>query len=148
MRRFTPSRRAVPRARGGGARSARGADRVLRPRPDRGGPTDATLRSPAPSPSWRRAAGFPILAEPTSQLRRGPHDRSLLVTGLRRDRAETAHRASSPELVIRFGDLPTSKPLRQWLAAIDDLDQIVIDPAGDGASPPAAPPRSCARIPG
>jgi 2-succinyl-5-enolpyruvyl-6-hydroxy-3-cyclohexene-1-carboxylate synthase len=80
------------------------------------------------------AAGYPILAEPTSQLRRGPHDRSLLVTtydAIVRDRPEDLE----PELVIRFGELPTSKPLRQWLAAIDGLDQIVVDPAGEWREP-------------
>jgi 2-succinyl-5-enolpyruvyl-6-hydroxy-3-cyclohexene-1-carboxylate synthase len=80
------------------------------------------------------AAGYPILAEPTSQLRRGPHDRSLLVTtydAIVRDRPEDLE----PELVIRFGELPTSKPLRQWLAAIDGLDQIVVDPVGEWREP-------------
>ena len=80
------------------------------------------------------AAGFPILAEPTSQLRRGPHDRSLLVTAydaiVRERPAEL-----QPELVIRVGDLPTSKPLRQWLAAIEGLDQIVVDPTGQWREP-------------
>jgi 2-succinyl-5-enolpyruvyl-6-hydroxy-3-cyclohexene-1-carboxylate synthase len=79
-------------------------------------------------------AGYPILAEPTSQLRRGPHDRSLLVTAydaiVRERPAEL-----EPELVLRFGDLPTSKPLRQWLAAIEGLDQIIIDPAGEWREP-------------
>jgi 2-succinyl-5-enolpyruvyl-6-hydroxy-3-cyclohexene-1-carboxylate synthase len=80
------------------------------------------------------AAGFPILAEPTSQLRRGPHDRSLVVTAydaIVRDRPP----ALEPELVLRFGDLPTSKPLREWLAAIEGLDQIVIDPVGEWREP-------------
>jgi 2-succinyl-5-enolpyruvyl-6-hydroxy-3-cyclohexene-1-carboxylate synthase len=80
------------------------------------------------------AAGFPILAEPTSQLRRGPHDRSLVVTAydaIVRDRPP----ALEPELVLRFADLPTSKPLRQWLAAIEGLDQIVIDPVGEWREP-------------
>jgi 2-succinyl-5-enolpyruvyl-6-hydroxy-3-cyclohexene-1-carboxylate synthase len=80
------------------------------------------------------AAGYPILAEPTSQLRRGPHDRSLLVTtydAIVRDRPPELE----PELVIRFGDLPTSKPLRQWLAAIEGLDQIVVDPIGEWREP-------------
>jgi 2-succinyl-5-enolpyruvyl-6-hydroxy-3-cyclohexene-1-carboxylate synthase len=79
-------------------------------------------------------AGFPILAEPTSQLRRGPHDRSLVVTAydaIARDRPP----ALEPELVVRFGDLPTSKPLRQWLAAIEGLDQIVVDPVGEWREP-------------
>jgi 2-succinyl-5-enolpyruvyl-6-hydroxy-3-cyclohexene-1-carboxylate synthase len=80
------------------------------------------------------AAGYPILAEPTSQLRRGPHDRSLIVTAydaLARERPD----ALEPELVVRFGDLPTSKPLRQWLAAIEGLDQIVVDPWGEWREP-------------
>jgi 2-succinyl-5-enolpyruvyl-6-hydroxy-3-cyclohexene-1-carboxylate synthase len=80
------------------------------------------------------AAGFPILAEPTSQLRRGPHDRSLVVTAydaIARDRPA----ALEPELVIRFGDIPTSKPLRQWLTAIEGLDQIAIDEMGEWREP-------------
>jgi 2-succinyl-5-enolpyruvyl-6-hydroxy-3-cyclohexene-1-carboxylate synthase len=80
------------------------------------------------------SAGYPILAEPTSQLRRGPHDRSLVVTSydaIVRDRPADL----APDLVIRFGDLPTSKPLRQWLAALEDLDQIVIDDVGDWREP-------------
>jgi 2-succinyl-5-enolpyruvyl-6-hydroxy-3-cyclohexene-1-carboxylate synthase len=80
------------------------------------------------------AAGYPILAEPTSQLRRGPHDRSLLVTtydAIVRERPQDLE----AELVIRFGDLPTSKPLRQWLVALDELEQIVIDPAGEWREP-------------
>ena len=80
------------------------------------------------------AAGYPILAEPTSQLRRGPHDRSLVITAydaVARDRPA----ALEPELIVRFGDLPTSKPLRQWLAAIEGLDQVVIDPSGQWREP-------------
>jgi 2-succinyl-5-enolpyruvyl-6-hydroxy-3-cyclohexene-1-carboxylate synthase len=80
------------------------------------------------------AAGFPILAEPTSQLRRGPHDRSLIVSAydhVARERLPDLE----PELIVRFGDLPTSKPLRQWLAAIDGLEQIVIDPVGEWREP-------------
>jgi 2-succinyl-5-enolpyruvyl-6-hydroxy-3-cyclohexene-1-carboxylate synthase len=80
------------------------------------------------------AAGFPILAEPTSQLRRGPHDRSLVISAydhLARDRPS----ALRPELVLRVGDFPTSKPLRQWLAAIEGLEQTVIDPVGEWREP-------------
>jgi 2-succinyl-5-enolpyruvyl-6-hydroxy-3-cyclohexene-1-carboxylate synthase len=80
------------------------------------------------------AVGYPILAEPTSQLRRGPHDRSLVISTydhLARDRPG----ALEPRLILRVGDLPTSKPLRQWLAAIEDLEQIVIDPRGEWREP-------------
>jgi 2-succinyl-5-enolpyruvyl-6-hydroxy-3-cyclohexene-1-carboxylate synthase len=74
------------------------------------------------------AAGYPILAEPTSQLRCGPHDRSHVVTAydlLLRD--ERFREDAAPELVLRFGEMPTSKPLRSWLAE-SRADQIVVDP--------------------
>jgi 2-succinyl-5-enolpyruvyl-6-hydroxy-3-cyclohexene-1-carboxylate synthase len=95
--------------------------------------TDPELREPLSH--LARASGFPILAEPTSQMRLGPHDRSYVITtydALLRDE----HWAHSvvPELVLRFGELPTSKPLRQWLAA-SGADQIVVDPTGGWNEP-------------
>jgi 2-succinyl-5-enolpyruvyl-6-hydroxy-3-cyclohexene-1-carboxylate synthase len=87
---------------------------------------DPELREPLAH--LARVAGFPILAEPTSQLRCGPHDRSHVVTTydlLLRD--ERFARATTPDLVLRFGEMPTSKPLRSWLAA-SGADQIVVDP--------------------
>ena len=75
-----------------------------------------------------QAAGFPILAEPTSQLRCGPHDRSHVISTydhLLRD--ERFRDSVVPDLVLRFGEMPTSKPLRTWLAA-SGADQIVVDP--------------------
>jgi 2-succinyl-5-enolpyruvyl-6-hydroxy-3-cyclohexene-1-carboxylate synthase len=77
------------------------------------------------------AAGYPILAEPTSQVRCGPHDRSHVVSNydlLLRD--QQFRENSSPDLVLRFGELPTSKPLRSWLVE-SGADQIVVDPLCD-----------------
>jgi 2-succinyl-5-enolpyruvyl-6-hydroxy-3-cyclohexene-1-carboxylate synthase len=95
--------------------------------------TDPELREPLAH--LARASGFPILAEPTSQMRLGPHDRSYVVTTydtlLREE--HWAHNAV-PELVLRFGELPTSKPLRQWLEA-GGADQIVVDPTGGWNEP-------------
>jgi 2-succinyl-5-enolpyruvyl-6-hydroxy-3-cyclohexene-1-carboxylate synthase len=71
-------------------------------------------------------AGWPLLAEPTSGVRCGPHDRSHVIAHY--DvllRAESFAAAHTPGLVLRFGDLPTSKPLRAWLAA---APQVVLDP--------------------
>ena len=87
---------------------------------------DPELREPLAH--LARASGFPILAEPTSQLRCGPHDRSHVVAAydlLLRD--EHFARSVVPDLVLRFGEMPTSKPLRAWLAA-SGADQIVVDP--------------------
>jgi 2-succinyl-5-enolpyruvyl-6-hydroxy-3-cyclohexene-1-carboxylate synthase len=72
--------------------------------------------------------GFPILAEPTSQLRFGRHDRAGVISAydlIARSQPE----ALNPDLVLRFGDMPTSKPMRAWLGACG-ADQIVIDPPG------------------
>ncbi len=72
------------------------------------------------------AAGYPIVAEPTSQLRLGAHDRSRVISAydaiarVRPDRL-------TPELILRFGEMPTSKALRQWLGALPDCRQLVVD---------------------
>jgi 2-succinyl-5-enolpyruvyl-6-hydroxy-3-cyclohexene-1-carboxylate synthase len=73
------------------------------------------------------ATGYPVLAEPTSQLRLGPHDRRLVVS--RYDAiARLEADALAPDLVVRFGDMPTSKALRLWLASLDECRQLVVDP--------------------
>jgi 2-succinyl-5-enolpyruvyl-6-hydroxy-3-cyclohexene-1-carboxylate synthase len=95
--------------------------------------TDPELREPLAR--LAKASGFPILAEPTSQLRLGPHDRDYVVTTydtLLRDEHFAA--GVVPELVLRFGEMPTSKPLRQWLEA-SGADQIVVDPSGGWNEP-------------
>jgi 2-succinyl-5-enolpyruvyl-6-hydroxy-3-cyclohexene-1-carboxylate synthase len=76
-------------------------------------------------------AGIPLLADPLSGARRGPaaiaHYDALL-------------RAWSPEpqLVLRVGDLPTSKPLRAWLHGMDDALQVAFDPENAWQDPGGA----------
>jgi 2-succinyl-5-enolpyruvyl-6-hydroxy-3-cyclohexene-1-carboxylate synthase len=94
---------------------------------------DPELREPLAR--LAQVAGFPILADPTSQLRCGPHDRSHVVAGydlLLREQ----HFASSltPDLILRFGEMPTSKPLRTWVES-SGADQLVIDPNGGWNEP-------------
>jgi 2-succinyl-5-enolpyruvyl-6-hydroxy-3-cyclohexene-1-carboxylate synthase len=73
--------------------------------------------------------GYPILAEPTSQLRFGPHDRSAVIAAYDLiARAEPVDLA--PSLILRFGDMPTSKSLRAWLGGEDAPAQVVVDPPG------------------
>jgi 2-succinyl-5-enolpyruvyl-6-hydroxy-3-cyclohexene-1-carboxylate synthase len=94
---------------------------------------DPELREPLAH--LARVSGFPILAEPTSQLRCGPHDRSHVVAAydlLLRD--ERFARSVVPDLVLRFGEMPTSKPLRAWLTA-SGASEIVIDPYGGWNEP-------------
>jgi 2-succinyl-5-enolpyruvyl-6-hydroxy-3-cyclohexene-1-carboxylate synthase len=94
---------------------------------------DPELREPLAH--LARAAGYPILAEPTSQLRCGPHDRSHVVTAYDLLLGDERFRGTAlPDLVLRFGEMPTSKPLRSWLAE-SGADQIVVDPLGDWNEP-------------
>jgi 2-succinyl-5-enolpyruvyl-6-hydroxy-3-cyclohexene-1-carboxylate synthase len=80
------------------------------------------------------AAGWPLLADPLSGARRGDaavaHYDALL-----RDPDFAA--GSQPDLVIRVGDLPTSKPLREWLAGLGETPQAIIDPEGVWQDPSA-----------
>ena len=80
-----------------------------------------------PIAALARATGYPILAEPTSQLRFGPHDRELVVS-----RYEPIARGRPqrlvPDLVLRFGEMPTCKPLRQWLGDLPGAAQLVVNP--------------------
>jgi 2-succinyl-5-enolpyruvyl-6-hydroxy-3-cyclohexene-1-carboxylate synthase len=87
--------------------------------------TDTSLSEPLAR--LARAAGYPILAEPTSQLRLGPHDRSRVVWAYDAI-ARAAPRHLAPDLVLRVGDMPTSKPLRGWIASLGELRQVVLDP--------------------
>jgi 2-succinyl-5-enolpyruvyl-6-hydroxy-3-cyclohexene-1-carboxylate synthase len=74
------------------------------------------------------ACGWPLLAEPTSGVRCGPHDRSHVVAHydvlLRVERFAAEH---APGLLLRVGDMPTSKPLRAWAT---EAPQVVLDPHG------------------
>ena len=69
-------------------------------------------------------ARIPLLADPLSGARRGPAAVAHYDLLLRDPQFAIAHR---PEFVLRVGDLPTSKPLRAWLAGLDAA-QIAIDP--------------------
>jgi 2-succinyl-5-enolpyruvyl-6-hydroxy-3-cyclohexene-1-carboxylate synthase len=90
------------------------------------GPTSEDVAEPVTRLAAQ--AGWPVLAEPTSGLRCGDHDRSQVVAHY--DvllRAEPFAAAHVPELALRVGDMPTSKPLRAWLSL---APQAVIDPHG------------------
>jgi 2-succinyl-5-enolpyruvyl-6-hydroxy-3-cyclohexene-1-carboxylate synthase len=95
---------------------------------ERGAIVAGTVRGKPPLEALRlaEAAGWPLLADATSGLRFGPHDRANVIAHydvlLRLESFAAKH---DPDLVIRIGDTPTSKPLRQWLSVVD---QIVVDP--------------------
>jgi 2-succinyl-5-enolpyruvyl-6-hydroxy-3-cyclohexene-1-carboxylate synthase len=77
------------------------------------------------------ALGWPVLADPASGLRAGDALEGSIVHGadLLLREAKTAA-ALAPQLVLRFGGLPTSKAIATWLAGHVDADFWLIDPAG------------------
>ena len=92
--------------------------------------------TPDPEGLARFAArsGIPLLADPLSGARRSSGaiaHYDLLVAS---ERFTERHR---PDYVFRVGELPTSKPLRIWLAALPDIPQIASDPTGTWRDPSA-----------
>lgn len=90
---------------------------------------------PTAASSLAEASGYPILADPLSGLRFGPHGHSPIIDAydpFLRDPATAARLA--PELVIRVGAPPTSKPLQQFLTAHPGKAHVAID-AGSPRDP-------------
>jgi len=85
--------------------------------------------------AFAERVGFPLLADPLSGARHGPAAIAHYDLLLRGERFASRMR---PQLVIRIGELPTSKPLRAWLATLSDVPQIALDPEGVWQDPDAA----------
>jgi 2-succinyl-5-enolpyruvyl-6-hydroxy-3-cyclohexene-1-carboxylate synthase len=87
--------------------------------------------------SWRAVGslaeglGWPVLADATSGARRGAAAIAHYDALLRDEQWAAGH---DPEVVLRVGDLPTSKPLRAWLAR-SRAEQIAVDPDGTWQDP-------------
>ena len=83
------------------------------------------------------AAARRLAAAGRPAVRRAPRrggDRALRRAAARRARSP---RALQPDLVLRVGDLPSSKPLRSWLAGLDGVPQVALDPEGAWQDPDA-----------
>ena len=70
--------------------------------------------------------GLPVLADAMSACRTGP---TAIATYDLLLRDPELGRRLAPAHILRIGDLPTSKPLRSWLASQDpDTRQLIVDP--------------------
>ncbi|HVB62239.1 MAG TPA: 2-succinyl-5-enolpyruvyl-6-hydroxy-3-cyclohexene-1-carboxylic-acid synthase [Ktedonobacteraceae bacterium] len=75
-----------------------------------------------------RRLDYPILADALSQVRCGPRERNLVLSSydaFLRDDAFIS--AEQPQIVLRFGAMPTAKPLLLYLQRYPTCPQIVID---------------------
>jgi 2-succinyl-5-enolpyruvyl-6-hydroxy-3-cyclohexene-1-carboxylate synthase len=99
------------------------------------GPLDV-VGFPAAVTRLGAALGYPTLADPLSQVRCGPHDRSLVVDSydalLRIGRLGAG---LAPDVILRFGATPASRPLAQYMTVHGGARQIVVDAGGGWGDP-------------
>jgi 2-succinyl-5-enolpyruvyl-6-hydroxy-3-cyclohexene-1-carboxylate synthase len=78
--------------------------------------------------SLAKCLGYPILADPLSQVRCGPHATNLVLSSydafLRDPVFVSQH---EPEIILRFGAMPTSKPALLYLKHYSSCPLLVID---------------------
>jgi len=79
-----------------------------------------------------RATGYPVLADPLSGVRFGPHVSEHVLGAYETFLAELAKQVEEPQLVLRFGAMPTSQALCAYLEALADSDcrQIAVNEHG------------------
>ena len=83
-----------------------------------------------------RELQFPLLADVLSQVRRGTYDVSCIIDSydaLLRD--SQVARDLVPDLVLRFGATPVSKPLQLFLQSLTTCRQMLIAPPDDWHDP-------------
>ena len=79
---------------------------------------------------------FPVLADPLSQLRAGNHNKQGIIESYNTILADSVLvEALKPDVVIRFGAMPVSKPLTLLLKNNPDIMQIVVDQGGGFRDP-------------
>ena len=106
---------------------------MLRSRADTSsaGPCSSPATSDPNPELGRKLAAFaararvPLLADPLSGARSGPAAIAHFDLILRD--AELAKQLA-PDVVCRIGDLPTSKPLRNWIGGLDQAHHILFAP--------------------
>ncbi len=95
------------------------------------GPMDPDARGVETIAELSRRIGWPILADPASGLRRGPHtSHAPVVAGgdhLLRSSWADDHR---PDVVIQLGAMPTSKGYRLWLDRVGTDRLVAVDHLG------------------
>ena len=80
--------------------------------------------------------GYPILADPLSQLRCGDHDQVMVLSSYDAFlRIDSFIESAQPELILRFGAMPISKPLLLYLKRYASCPLVIIDGHGGWEEP-------------
>lgn len=75
--------------------------------------------------------GYPLVADPLSQLRSGSHHKELVIDSYDSFlRVEAITDELAPDVLLRFGAMPVSKPLLQYMNKHKHARHIVVDEAG------------------
>jgi 2-succinyl-5-enolpyruvyl-6-hydroxy-3-cyclohexene-1-carboxylate synthase len=83
-----------------------------------------------------RHLGYPILADPLSQLRCGDHDQVMVLSSYDAFlRIDSFIDSAQPELILRFGAMPISKPLLLYLKRYASCPLVIIDGHGGWEEP-------------
>jgi len=101
------------------------------------GPMDASPALRSAVVSFAEASGWPVLADPASNLRAGPLAGSagVLDAGDLLTRAPVWSAAHRPEVVIRLGETPISKAQRIWLEDAEPETVWWLDEGGSWGEP-------------
>lgn len=80
--------------------------------------------------------GYPIVADPLSQLRSGHFSGDLIIDSydaiLKELRNDDKIR---PDIILRFGGMPVSKPLTQFMKKLRETDQYIIEDGNEWRDP-------------
>ncbi|MBX9973449.1 2-succinyl-5-enolpyruvyl-6-hydroxy-3-cyclohexene-1-carboxylic-acid synthase [Cytobacillus firmus] len=79
---------------------------------------------------------YPIIADPLSQLRSGLHEGSSIIDAYDSFlKNEDAKKELKPDVIIRFGAMPVSKPLTIFMKENSTARQIIVDGGGGWRDP-------------
>ena len=93
--------------------------------------------------------GYPILADPLSGVRCGQHNRRMVLSAYDAFlRDEGFAKRHTPELILRFGAMPTAKPLLLFLQRYPEAHQIIVDEGGGWREPTSLAAEHLATDPG
>ncbi|MBM7660427.1 2-succinyl-5-enolpyruvyl-6-hydroxy-3-cyclohexene-1-carboxylate synthase [Bacillus mesophilus] len=78
--------------------------------------------------SLAEVLGYPVIADPLSQVRSGTHSKECIIDCYDTILKSTKmFQAMKPEVIIRFGAMPVSKLLMQFISQSDVSHQFIID---------------------